>query len=764
MKQAIKKNIFVILGLFFIFFFFNEVFIGGLLPIPTDNIVGLYHPYRDFYSKDYPRGIPFENVQVSDPVRQQYLWRELAISQMKKGELPLWNPYNFSGYPLLANFQSAVFYPLNLAMFILPFEYGWTLLIISQPLLAFTFMFLYLRNLKISKAGSFIGSVAFAFSGFFVSWLEWGNIVSTGLWLPLILLAIDKILRIKNHESRIKNKKLLIWFVILLFSSVSSFLAGHLQTFFYLSMVSAAYFIFRWIEYKRIFNILYVFLIFAILFLISTAVQWIPTLQLVSLSARSVDQVSTNIEGWFIPWQNLVQFVAPDFFGNPATLNYWGVWNYGEFIGYIGLLPLILALGALIFKRDKLVLFFGFILTFGIVFAFPSVFSNLPFWLDIPFVSTSQPTRLMYVVNFSLVILAAFGFDYFKKNKTRIIVPLAIVGLIFLFLWGYVKLNTFLPEFMRLVPENLAVSFSNLRLPTLVFAITLTLFCLNTFIFKKNIKLSNLIYILIIMVFLLDIYRFADKYTVFSEKEYLYPKTLATAFLEEKSVGSRIMEADARILPPNFSISFNTESIDGYDPLYLLRYGELVAAISRGEPNINPPFGFNRIITPQTYHDPTINGLNIKYLLSLTDIDDEGYIKVFEEGQTKIYENKEFIPRAFFIDRTIGAENKYDAIKKYFENKYDLKSVAIVEGENFSLLNKKWNTGTAEITYNSFNKIIISVDNKEDGFLVMLDSYYPTWKVFIDDIESEILLTDYNFKGVIVPGGAKEVVFTNHLF
>src|SRR3990167_7366210 len=216
------------------FIFFWQFFIKGLLPIPADTIIGLYHPFRDLYAKDYSRGVPFKNFLITDPIRQQYPWKELAINIEKNWELPLWNPYNFSGYPLLANFQSAVFYPLNLAMFILPFEYGWTFLIISQPLLAFIFMFLYLLNLKISKAGSFIGSIAFAFSGFFVSWFEWGNVVSTGLWLPLVLLAIDKVIpKIKNQKSKIKK----VWSLIFVFSLISAFFAGHLQIFFYLFIV-----------------------------------------------------------------------------------------------------------------------------------------------------------------------------------------------------------------------------------------------------------------------------------------------------------------------------------------------------------------------------------------------------------------------------------------------------------------------------------------------------------------------------------------------
>src|SRR5690349_18352149 len=101
--------------------FFKDLFLKSQLPIPADTIVGLYNPFRDLYTKDYPRGIPFKNFLITDPVRQQYPWKNLAISAEKMVNLPLWNPYNFSGTPLLANLQSGPFYPLNLLFFLLSF-------------------------------------------------------------------------------------------------------------------------------------------------------------------------------------------------------------------------------------------------------------------------------------------------------------------------------------------------------------------------------------------------------------------------------------------------------------------------------------------------------------------------------------------------------------------------------------------------------------------------------------------------------------------
>jgi hypothetical protein len=135
------------------------------------------------------------------------------------------------------------------------------------------------------------------------------------------------------------------------------------------------------------------------------------------LSARDADLVGYNSPGWFIPWQNLLQFLVPDFFGNPSTLNYYGIWNYAEFIGYIGVFSLIAAFYAIFIRKDKNTLFFTSILLISLILALPSPISKIPFILNIPLISTSQPTRLIFIMSFSLAVLSALGFDWYLKKR-----------------------------------------------------------------------------------------------------------------------------------------------------------------------------------------------------------------------------------------------------------------------------------------------------------------------------------------------------------
>ena len=57
---------------------------------------------------------------LTDLARQFVYWRDFGFSQLKQGNLALWNPYIFSGAPYFGGFQSALLYPPNWFYLILP--------------------------------------------------------------------------------------------------------------------------------------------------------------------------------------------------------------------------------------------------------------------------------------------------------------------------------------------------------------------------------------------------------------------------------------------------------------------------------------------------------------------------------------------------------------------------------------------------------------------------------------------------------------------
>lgn len=750
MKNILKHKdvISLCIVLLSVFIFFYPFFLQKKLPIPADTVIGLYNPFRDLYAKDYPNGIPYKNFLVTDPVRQQYIWKKLSIDMYKKGELPIWNPYEMSGKPLLANFQSGVFYPLNVILFIQPFYISWSIYIIAQLILGGVFMYFYLRFLKISYAARIFGSITWIFSGFFISWLEWGNILHTALWLPLMLLSVSKLIESKRRRYEF------IWFLILTVSSCTAFFAGHLQSFFYMFIFLFLYALSFWFIRPRNVKKLFALLTYFVIFITITSIQWVPTLQFIDLSGRSLDQTYKTL-GWFIPYENLIQFLVPDFFGNPTTLNYYGVFNYGEFIGYTGIASVILVVLVIISRRDKKTLFFLMTLAVCVLLATRNVISELPFIFKIPFISTAQPTRLILLMCFSFAILGALGMDYFQKlkSKSKLFLSILFVGLLICL----VSASTMLFKDLYPNANDILVSINNLKLPILLFIIFSGLLVLYTF--SKSRIVKNTIIVLIIILATFDLLRFGWKYTPFVNDSYLFPETKITKFLKKDMSLFRIAGTDNQILPPNFATTYGIASIEGYDPLYLRNYAMVIAANERSDHSIAQPFGFNRIITPRNVDSELINFLNVKYVLSFNELNPLKFEKVLEEGKTKLYENKNVLPRAFFVTQVVSVPSSSQIAKKAYDA--DLQKTAFILGDKDS---QEYSVGRVKIIKYSPNKIVIETENNGEGFLVMSDVYYPSFRAKIDSSEAKIEQVNNSFRGILIPKGSHVITLTGGLF
>ncbi len=742
-----KRVWFILLLIGSLSLFFKDTFIKQLLPIPSDTIIGLYYPYIDYFSPVYERGYPYKNFLITDPIRQTYPWRNLSIEIEKKFELPIWNPYSLSGTPLLANFQASSFYPLNIIFFLLPFSFAWSILVIIAPLLAGLFMFAFLANKKLNSWSCLLGGISFALSGFFISWLEWNVLTHVVLWLPLLLLSIDKISE--------QSKKNIFWVILFTFSLCSSFLAGHLQTFFYVFLTTFAYFIFQYPLINNKKKYIVSVLIGIVLFTLITLPQSIPGFRFIIESARDIDPISIETQSQYLPWKHIVQFLAPDFFGNPAKGNYWGEWNYGEFISYIGLFPFIFALFSILFRKDRDTKFFIVIFIVSLVLSLPTFFAKLPFLFHVPFLSTSQSTRILSLACFSLSILAAFGLDHYEKEKRKLFIPIGILLIVFALLWAFIFIR------QQVIPvslEQLFVARRNLYFPSVLLFITEVIALLGLLIKQK--KHMYIFYSLVFAITLFDLLWFATRFTPFTPKEFLYPKTKIVSYLQNNLGNSRYMSIDWRILPPNFSIMYKLQSIDGYDPLYLRRYGEFIVASEREKPDISTPFGFYKRITPYNYNSQLIDLLGVKFVLSLYELQSPKLTKVFEEGLTKVYENKDVLPRTFFVKKTIVIPHTQENINMLFASNFSLRNNATVEEGN----SKDISVGKSNIISYKPNEVTIRTENTGEGFLVLSDTYYPTWHVQIDGVEAKLYRADYALRGVYVPKGNHVVRFYDTLF
>lgn len=112
--------------------------------------------------------------------------RWFTSQELRAGRLPLWNPYNASGEPWLANPQTGVFYPPAWLFLVLPFARAYMLhLLFHVILLGWGAYLLFQRT--ISRGAALVGAMALIFSGPVLSLLDVSNNFCTLAWIPLAL-------------------------------------------------------------------------------------------------------------------------------------------------------------------------------------------------------------------------------------------------------------------------------------------------------------------------------------------------------------------------------------------------------------------------------------------------------------------------------------------------------------------------------------------------------------------------------------------------
>ena len=758
-----KKALLIFLALFLIsIIFFYPFWLKGEVPFPGDLLLAEYGPWKNYSYFGYAPGAVPNKAQSFDTLRQLYPWRYLAVQGYKQGKWPLWNPYNFSGAPLLANFQTAAFYPLNFLYFVLPFNFSWAVQVMLQPLLASLFFLLFARRLKISLEGSFLGAVAFGYSSFMTVWLEYNTIGHVILWLPLALLAVELVLESFS----------LFRFSLLVGSLTFSFLAGHLQDFATLYLFVQIYLLARVLSlgFKSYFGRWLKILLISVFPFFLGAVQLLPGLELIFHSARSPLPKDFLLEKVLLqPWQLISAFI-PDFFGNPATRNYFLTDTYIGKVLYIGLLPLAFSILAVLGKKNFWIWFFSLA---ALICLFLTIASSLTgFLYALPIFSSLSPTRILFIFQFSLAVLAGFGLDKFvspKLARKKKLIPLILIFFVFLvagfFASGAVKStgHEFLTH-LNVVRRNLVYSgFLFLGVSGLFFV------CL---VKKKSLpKLWQRILLGVMIAFVIaDLFRFFTKITPFSPPEFIFPEAKVLTFLQSLD-NERFWGYGTAYIEANYNAVFSLFSSEGYDPLYPRQYGEFIRSAEDGR--IKPAVrsdavvkrGFGRTdFAENTYRPRVLEALNVRYILDRaenqtdeTTFPPESYSLIWQDQGWRIYESKKAAPRAYMTSKIHFAKTTTDFEKIFFSPDFTPATQVILTEE--TLKTKESLPGKVTIEAYQPNLVKLSTVASQDQVLVLADNYYPGWKVFIDGKRAPIYKANYTFRASLIPLGEHQIEF-----
>lgn len=750
---------------FLTFLVFHKFFLFGLLPIPYNILVGWYFPYNLGGWERFTPGIIFKGgLFAADVFRQMIPWKTLSLELIASGQLPLWNPYNFSGEPLLANPQLFIFHPLSLLYFFLPFNLAWSTTLILQVFLGLICMYLFLRSLSLSRFAAFLGSLAFIFSGHIVSWLEWGIVTNSAIWLPLILFSLNQMT--KTHKPGPK-----VLFIVSIYSTI---IGGYPQESTYSLLLSFIYFLFlihqKSLDPQKTLRVVILFSLTVIL----TLPQIIPTFILFTHSALKSSVSQALFLRTRLDFRHLMTLFSPDFYGNRITENFWAnaftSVDYTDANLFIGTPALIFVFLSFCIKRKKKIhKLFVFSMMLSLVLSLQSPLTTLISKFPIPILTTGVAAGALFITVFSLSVLSAFGLDAMTKIATKKHLFLLIIFFIFA---GF-SLFLVPSEFRLTSARNLGLS--------LIFAVpVLILLGLFSHLPKLNSRLQLvttqnrklLISVAIIVIASVEYYRYTQKILSFSPEIYSYPPHPLIEQAQSVAQLDRVTGFWDSEIATNLSTRYHLYSAEGYNPLHSRTYQELFASAETGElptllhrSDADFPEGNldnrNRLLdlTSTKYIVAKVTDPTQTWEIEPLKYPPDRFSLIWQQDKYKIYQNLKSLPRVSLYSRYQSIPDKPTRLRRLFDSSWDYRDSLVLNQDPEPFISPDA-TGSAKIEKYTAGEISIITNTTGGNLLLLLtDNYYPSWQATLDNQPQPIYIANHTFRAVVVPPGMHTLEF-----
>ncbi len=744
---------------------------------------------------------------------------ESATSYLQKARegFTLWNPHIFTGMPAYAlsvgyTWFNLIYVALTSIRELFVWVFGndfvrWAFYLIVLGITTFYLMKMLTKNTMVSL----FSSLATALSTGLVVFLYIGHVTKlTSLaFFPVIFLIL-----LRNQQ-----KFRLIDFFILTIALQLIVQGFHVQIIFYILFTVGIFFLF-YITRSLIIKdngLLKTTVKSALLFtgasLIAIGIQadnltqiyeYTPhstrgTASILDKSAQSggEEDKSKNSEyykyhtDWSFSPGEVMTFIIPSWygFGNSDQIingekyklnTYFGQMPFVDVAMYMGVLVFFLALFGMVSRwREPFVMFLTILTSIALLISFGR---NFPLFFDLlfnyfpNFDKFRVPSMILVIPQMVMPILAGLGLMKIvelgkEKNVTweKVIMGIAGVSSV-LFVFSLLgrsgmiswvsnrfalseKAAQYPKEAISIVGNAAGEMFANDAI--INFLIVAVAFWLAWFFIKK--RVSALVFTsIIVLLCVADLWRissrgaeytdapsksieFAEPYYVKAIKAQKDDQNNPFRILNLKMDGSRGSIQNNG----NFNAYFLMEDVYGYSAIKPRPYQDYLDILK----------------TPA--NETFINMTGTKYLvLDQPGIPFEGCVPVAVDTSSKTFvlENKNALPRAFFVNRV---ENKkpLEILEMVRDNKFKPQDVAFVSGHDVKV-DPIDSTVTSKITKYTDEILELDVNTSGSNFLFFSTTYHKKgWHAYADGKEVEIHNANHNFMGIVVPKGTKKVKF-----
>lgn len=733
-----------------------------------------------------------------DLSRYYYPLRQFAVEQIKAGHFPFWNPYVGSGHPLYAAVQSVVLYPLSVIYYIFDFDTAFNYFLIGHIFLGGFFFFLMMRSFKYGRAASLISGLSFMLGGYLISVVNLSTTLGSVIWVPLVLLFLDRLLKVKN------------WLNVLLtaLSLVLLCLGGNPDYFYPTVCLMILYALWQadWsrpLAWRRVAGPVLITAGAVLAAVLLLSFQLLSLAELVSVSTRSSSTFETATY-WSLHPYNIINFFMPFFYGTLDMQKDTPIRQDWLLVSYLGIVPMLLAVVAFIRARGRRASFFKWVFWLGLILTlgrFTPFYKMLYDYLP-GFGLIRYPIKFFFICAVCFASLAGAGWQSYldglaaRDEKDRRFDRLMkaifwsgfVLAVVFLLqhLWQkqildwltrYLKAHYGRPNYQHLLLFN--ANLYNIK--RLIFLSVLT--SLVLFIgYRKAVSRTILSLVMVFLVWFdlagssnIDInpalsrkilhqttpniqYLLKDKslYRIFTSPQINKENDLIRGTSYEKG-----MLASKDQLANNRLIEYGISDSRGYFSIHNRNYIKVMSLIDTA---------------PEPSSTNLLDMLNVKYILTLKPIHDRNCVLVNRGYNSYLYQNLACLPRAYLVSGYLVIKKELDIADRMKSLDFRPEREVILEeepapakksalAENVAAVAPSGpidgeTSARTSVIIKSYKpeKIAIEVQAGRPCFLVLADNYYPGWTVYVDGRRTKMYKANFILRAVYLNQPGKHLV------
>lgn len=727
-----------------------------------------------------------QTLMAGDTGFYHYPLRVYARERLINGELPLWNPHLFGGVPFLADVQSAVFYPFHLLYLVLPPPIALNCVIVLHIFLTALFSYMFARrSMALQPISAFLTAFIFTFGGFIQTHVGTQIYLLSLPWMPLALLLYD--------EARKKGS--IVLFLTTGLCITLQFFGGGVQYAYYTFWLLIAYLCFTLFAQKishesalncpaesaaiygsqwlgkinmtkaKIILLFSLGLCFGALF---SSAQLLPMMELIPLGDRPIKAPYEFVTSGSLPIKHfMLTSLFPTLYGaydRPEIEDF----SFAIFTTYVGLIPILLALYALLsFRFRGLACFWAIVCLVSFLLALGR--ENPIYWVlcqTIPgFSAFRSPARFMLLYCFGIACLAGLGAEAFicskfTSNKRQSwFLELSLAGLspilpIISAILVHIHVNQLAQVFQSPYWEEQWRQVGMIALASITFSTSV-----GVSHFIPQFKDRRILIILMIFAC------FIDYLGLSQHMEHQETVPLALVMQTPKSVsyiqsnkgkndsprrfGYRVKVPMKRFQAGEDAIGFTEEEWRQIAVNVVLEVlPSNIPAMFRVD-DLGGGFGGNLPLKRRIYElyepgnafkeiKPWLNMMGVKYVGSIVPIDDPSLKPIPNlHPLMHLYFNPNALSRVFFANSFKVVKNGWEALSLIGKNpNFDPRHLSYIELSKTaispSLTEKPSTSDNCRLVEYHPEKVVISYDSSCDTLIVLSDPLYPGWQAFLD--------------------------------